>query len=693
MHAAGTLTRTTLVLGLLGLALGSGAAGASTPRLPRTDWQGTLAMHGCEAHPGLFDIVLRGVPMTDPVTGLRVHPVDEVRHAEVHYASDGTRNLVVRFRDVVAGLPHRMQVTLDERACGKVLWRTANRGLVIPGGRTALRIDGYAIRSKLEMLGPAVGRRATPTWVGSDHVDYDDRASAVRPFRWRSTLFGVTQAQLQVSTEAFAMPDVPLFDPCATPGLAYRRNFPVRASGWSQIDNVDFGQILNGVRDPRTVAPGEQYLPVQPNAKSRARMGAPFYVRVVPLTPDGQLRCNPDDVGIAALAVTAKLALGDIKQVPPEPPSPKVNLHFASYVQPVVWDHPVGGETCYRVTKSRTITANSLNPWIWTGTFEGHANPSFDTYNWWLYQYAGISPGGTAAAGFRFCVPPASSDDDGWFDSFVSDLGDAITGFVDDISQMVNFASSFYEELKGAVVKGVAAGLDAIPGVSCSSICQAALQAGLEAGLAAMGLPPSLPNFDQLAAMGEEYLAAEIAAQVGVPPELVNYASGEAKKFVKDAAQQMGDDFDVPGLPEWLVPEVGLEYPVLTLRIQGNGFEYPQRPWIFANSSFVMLGTPSSEIIHIPALPPQAPQFFTLPMVLRPNMAGIAPPSASASNYRKAVYNKNQWIQQKVNGGCAPLEIVIASESSDPIYMLLKATVRPDFDAPFLKSNIFACTP
>jgi hypothetical protein len=46
------------------------------------------------------------------------------------------------------------------------------------------------------------------------------------------------------------------------------------------------------------------------------------------------------------------------------------------------------------------------------------------------------------------------------------------------------------------------------------------LAAGLDAGLAAMGVPPSIPNFDQLAQLGKGYLAqtlADQAAQAGYP--------------------------------------------------------------------------------------------------------------------------------------------------------------------------------
>ena len=41
----------------------------------------------------------------------------------------------------------------------------------------------------------------------------------------------------------------------------------------------------------------------------------------------------------------------------------------------------------------------------------------------------------------------------------------------------------------------------------------------LDAGLVALGIPPSLPNFDQLMNEGLDYLASSVVEQIGVPKE------------------------------------------------------------------------------------------------------------------------------------------------------------------------------
>jgi hypothetical protein len=79
-------------------------------------------------------------------------------------------------------------------------------------------------------------------------------------------------------------------------------------------------------------------------------------------------------------------------------------------------------------------------------------------------------------------------------------------GFVVDA---VNWISKAYQDLQNTVVNFVADLVPDPPG--CGSGCKSLLKAGLKAGLAAMGLPPSLPNFDQLVELGKGSLTDAIA--------------------------------------------------------------------------------------------------------------------------------------------------------------------------------------
>src|SRR3989304_3062672 len=86
-----------------------------------------------------------------------------------------------------------------------------------------------------------------------------------------------------------------------------------------------------------------------------------------------------------------------------------------------------------------------------------------------------------------------------------------------------NWASEAFDDLKGAVVDFVAQN---VPGLT--TICpKSCLSAVLDAGLVALGVPPRLPNFDQLMEQGFDYLAQQAVSEIGIPPELVEQVAAE----------------------------------------------------------------------------------------------------------------------------------------------------------------------
>ncbi len=82
----------------------------------------------------------------------------------------------------------------------------------------------------------------------------------------------------------------------------------------------------------------------------------------------------------------------------------------------------------------------------------------------------------------------------------------------DAMSSGVAWVSNAYNDLKSAVV-------DAVGSVACGgdSDCKKLLSAGLDIGLTALGVPPSIPNFDQLVDGGFDYLASEMSSAAGCP--------------------------------------------------------------------------------------------------------------------------------------------------------------------------------
>lgn len=108
-------------------------------------------------------------------------------------------------------------------------------------------------------------------------------------------------------------------------------------------------------------------------------------------------------------------------------------------------------------------------------------------------------------------------DDGGWLDKVGDALGAAFKAFED----FVNWVSKTWDDLKMRVVNAV-----------CNDNADCAKYAlpVLNTGLTCLGIPPDLPNFNELTSMGADYLATYVATQTGLPEEGVRYG-----------LEQMGD--------------------------------------------------------------------------------------------------------------------------------------------------------
>jgi hypothetical protein len=110
-------------------------------------------------------------------------------------------------------------------------------------------------------------------------------------------------------------------------------------------------------------------------------------------------------------------------------------------------------------------------------------------------------------------------------------VGNAIGGVVGFFEDAVNWVATAYQDIKKTAINVVAS---SIPG--CGGPCRDALSCGLDTGLAACGLPPDLPNFDQLVDMGKGNLEATLVAQAGLSN--VPFSEDLAKKMMDKVAQE-----------------------------------------------------------------------------------------------------------------------------------------------------------
>ncbi|TFH37283.1 MAG: hypothetical protein E4G99_02955, partial [Anaerolineales bacterium] len=123
----------------------------------------------------------------------------------------------------------------------------------------------------------------------------------------------------------------------------------------------------------------------------------------------------------------------------------------------------------------------------------------------------------------KFCPPKPKSKP--WYEAVVDFVVDAVT-----------YVSEAYDDLKATVVSIVAT---FVPDELCGKACLGTL---LDAGLMALGIPPSIPNFDQLMNEGLDYLASQAAGQLGIPQEVYDSIDPNLTGALKDAALHKAED-------------------------------------------------------------------------------------------------------------------------------------------------------
>jgi hypothetical protein len=127
--------------------------------------------------------------------------------------------------------------------------------------------------------------------------------------------------------------------------------------------------------------------------------------------------------------------------------------------------------------------------------------------------------------------------------SWWEEAWDSITSFFSDlasfIAKIVNWVSTAYEDLKMGIIK---LAVSAFP-ESWRGPMEKAIKAMVDYGLASIGIPPTLPNFDELSEMGVDYLATVAMETAGIPAnDLTEYGvdklSGDISDSVSSSARK-----------------------------------------------------------------------------------------------------------------------------------------------------------
>jgi hypothetical protein len=226
-----------------------------------------------------------------------------------------------------------------------------------------------------------------------------------------------------------------------------------------------------------------------------------LWVRVVPITanrkPNGHAARQTEVIWGPQPPANVTLSPG---MTPPAANHPKVRV--AEYI-PLQWS----GNPYLMLCVQDWPPQNSGTSAFW---------PQSGTVATW-------SPGSVFKAGQTYDFTPRPN---GWFENFVDSIG----GLISFIADVVNWVSKAYDDLKKMVIDAVCSVLgDKVRGL---------VTAGLAIGMAAIGMPPSLPNFDDLASMGADYLENVVIEQVpGLPPDEAKSAINAFVSAAKSTAE------------------------------------------------------------------------------------------------------------------------------------------------------------
>jgi hypothetical protein len=362
-----------------------------------------------------------------------------------------------------------------------------------------------------------------------------------RSFRWMAPVEGTQGGLWQVSASPFGAScslspeDLLLSDLIPSSGglttfpidLSPLAPKPLSASEQAQSALGTGGPIVAGLPglnqnsvvemqgSPAVVQQGSVFSPVMVPLLSDTDPSIPhelllprYYVRVLPVQ-NGKPRCEPSStvtvVYDPAPQEQIKFAAPDYSRYVSQ-----YSLQITAYDPPIFPDENLWG--CIDVLEVETIPGNLLN-------------------NAWASRI-----------GDTICPKSWSGDNQQGF-----------SGFLDDLSEAWDYVVDLYEELEGLVKEFVAKfnplcmqaefAADAVGSGDAKTTIQDACKIGasiaIEAAKAYVGIPPSLPKWDQLDDLGKDYLvelaADEFTANTGIP------CDDECKDLMRDGVDLAHD--------------------------------------------------------------------------------------------------------------------------------------------------------
>jgi hypothetical protein len=594
---------------------------------------GTLTFKGCI--PVLQEVTVRAVSTNLPGATMG----GGGKPAEVTPTTD-SRQFEFRIGGLQFGKIYAVQAGAVPNSCGKVIVQAEDSGFTIAGSGSPVALTVYAIRTRFDVLALANTRRAAATWVPAEGVDLTTPGGATRRVRFSSALAGVTGYQVQVSTNPFPKSTRQISNSCDEPatGVFYRQFVAAgsregeRTRGNEVEALLDFHLLVNSGSSGDGTA-------LLPDADRRmVNLGAPLHVRAVPVTAAG-LACETTKVGLNPEIVIA--------QQPPEIGDIAFTVAPPLKVVPFIYNRPIfdfsqGYKTCALVIREHPIYAG-MGAKVWDKAY-------FDTYP----QKA------TAEIGDKFCLSPYQSSDASWLSQAGTIVGGVYSGVFDAASWALDNAAKFWDDAKALAVQIAAEAISATGLYDCEADpkCQAALMIALTYAMASMGVPPSIPNFDQLMTEGVDYIAARAASEVGVPEYLAEEVAEHAYELAKNEIDKAKEKRAVAGMPDWIIPDLGWQYAHATVSLIRTGTDLVKPDLFTLGGNRLFLGTvfdiPSRWPGHFPGDPDRTQ--LAVPITLMPDVSivGGLPINVKIDPSPLAIplYYKDAWNIWFQNSGC-----------------------------------------
>jgi hypothetical protein len=341
-------------------------------------------------------------------------------------------------------------------------------------------------------------------------------------------------------------------------------------------------------------------------------------------------------LGIASTIQVAhvKLPAGLVSPPPPPPPAPPLKFDDIYYFEPMPEYARGYNQGCYTVTKPHTAPSFTL------------ASYATDFWGSRIRDAGHFAPGSALTVGRGWCFNHTSGT--------LDDIVNAISGLVDAVGALVNDIAKIYDDIKKAVVAGVAKAITDLGIVDCGTTCQSYLMAGLDAALASVGLPPSLPNFDQLVDEGFDYLVEVAAEETGVPPEVLD----EMRDLASQALENMKAQHSFDGV-DWLTPDDGFRPAKMMMIVRKNPDSTEPIP---GDLEYASGTTFHGTHLRLPAdaMAGGFPSLFTVQFL--PDFSRIPPPGPDCSYGwglciplspgQQQLYYEDRWYQYMLDESC-----------------------------------------